>query len=637
MSENESTVRDGMLVCFDTPITMPDGVVLRADVYRPDTDARVPVIMTMGPYGKARRFQDEPYAARWQTLIAEHPEITRLSDCVYMTFETVDPQLWTAAGYAVVRVDSRGAGTSQGHLEVLSEQETLDYYQAVEWAGTREWSTGKVGLCGISYYAINQWRVAALAPPHLGAICPWEGALDHYRDMTRHGGILSNVFYELWYPLQVLSNQHDLGDNGPTNPWTGEPATGKQTLTQQQLAARRTDPLPAAREHVLDDDWYRARTPEPDKITVPVLSAANWFGQGLHGRGNFEGFTGAGSRDKWLEVHPGRHEEWFYLPDSVAMQQRFFNHFLKGEDNGWPDTPRVLMHLPHPDGSHRSRTSDVWPPRGVEWTRLHLHPDRLLSREPPTAAGTIGFDASGQGITVTTGSLDHDVDLVGPLTARLQVSTTAADADLFLTLRVFAPDGTEVTVIGSVAAAQVLSNGWLRLSHRKTDPARSVPYRPWHTHDERLPVRPGQIYPVDVEIWPTGMHLPAGYRLALTIGGSDFTRPEQPGSPVTLFFHTDETDRPTKTFAGVTTLHVGPGQDNFLLTPLLAAQQQEPSQSASEPGASPRSDVSDKPRPPNKRESDTLGEYLPGDCTGDHRPQARGAFADQAMSTPLGS
>ena len=457
------------------------------------------------------------------------------------------------------------AGPSRGPLR----QETLDYYEAIEWAGTRRWSAGKVGLCGISYYAINQWRVAALAPPHLAAICPWEGALDHYRDMTRHGGILSNVFYELaWYPLQVLSNQHGLGDNGPTNPWTGEPATGKGTLTQQELAARRTDPLPTAREHVLDDDWYRARTPNPDEITVPVLSAANWFGQGLHGRGNFEGFTRGASHDKWLEVHPGRHEEWFYLPRSVALQQRFFNHFLKGEDNGLLDAPRILMHIPHPDGSYHTRTSDAWPPREVEWTRLHLHADQLiLSREPPTAASTIGFDASGQGITVTTAPLDHDVDLVGPLTTRLQVSTTAVDADLFLTLRAFAPDGTEVTVIGSVASAQVLSNGWLRLSHRKTA-ARSLPYRPWHTHDERLPVQSGQVYPVDVEIWPTGMHLPAGYRIALTLSGSDFTRPEQPGSPVTLFFHTDETDRPAHTFAGVTTLHVGPGRDNFMLTPL---------------------------------------------------------------------
>ncbi|NEW56095.1 CocE/NonD family hydrolase, partial [Nocardia cyriacigeorgica] len=221
-----------MRIGFDLEVPMADGVSLRADVYLPVDHDPVPVIMTMGPYGKGRRFQDEPYAYRWNQLIEEHPEILEHSPCDYMTYETVDPQLWTAAGYAVVRVDSRGSGASPGHLEILSDQETRDYYEAIEWAGVQPWSTGKVGLCGISYYAINQWRVAALQPPHLAAICPWEGALDNYRDMTRHGGILSNVFYELWYPLQVLSNQHGLGDNGPLNPWTGAPATGTPTLTE---------------------------------------------------------------------------------------------------------------------------------------------------------------------------------------------------------------------------------------------------------------------------------------------------------------------------------------------------------------------------------------------------------------------
>jgi putative CocE/NonD family hydrolase len=90
----------------------------------------------------------------------------------------------------VVRVDSRGAGRSPGLLDLLSAREIRDYYLAIEWAGTRSWSSGRVGLCGISYYAMNQWLVAATRPPHLAAILPWEGASDHYRDMSHHGGIL---------------------------------------------------------------------------------------------------------------------------------------------------------------------------------------------------------------------------------------------------------------------------------------------------------------------------------------------------------------------------------------------------------------------------------------------------------------
>jgi uncharacterized protein len=564
-------VRDGMRIWWDAPITMSDGTVLRADAFLPLSEEPVPVIMTMGPYGKGRRIQDEPYAYRWQQLITQHPEVTEGSDCSYLTYETVDPQRWTAAGYAVVRVDERGTGASQGHLQIFSEQEPRDFYEAIEWAGTRPWCTGKVGLCGISYYAITQWNVAALQPPHLAAMCPWEGALDHYRDMTRHGGILSNLFFESWYPLQVLSNQHGLGSNGPINPWTGGPATGEQTLSESELATRRTDPLPGLRAHPLDDGWHQARTPDLSKITVPVLSAANWFGQGLHNRGNFEGFRGVASLDKWLEVHPGRHEEWFYLPHRVELQQRFFDHFLKGMDNGFQDSARVQLNIPHPDGSYTTRTADTWPLPDTAWQELHLHPtDHTLRTTTPTTQDTVSFDGLGEPVTFITEALDHDTIVAGPLAARLQVSTTATDADLFLTVRVFAPEGKEVTFDGASAPAQPLSNGWLRLSHRKLDPARSLPWLPLHPHDEQLPVDPGEIYPVQVEIWPTGTRLPAGYRLGLTIGGTDFARPGDYLGQSSLFLHNDTTDRPPSRFSGTTTLHFGPAHDNVLLTPYLA-------------------------------------------------------------------
>jgi predicted acyl esterase len=208
------------------------------------------------------------------------------------------------------------------------------------------------------------------------------------------------VFYELWYPAQVLSNQYGLGDNGPRNPWTGHPATGSEAFTADELAARRTDPLPELRNHVLDDTWHRARTPDPAMITVPILSAANWFRQGLHGRGNFEGFLRVSSAQRWLHVHPGRHEEWFYLPESVALQQQFFDHCLKGRDNGWPEAPRVVTHVPRPDGGHQTRTSGSWQPHDTAWTELHLHPDEdALTPIPPTENDTVTFTADGEGIT----------------------------------------------------------------------------------------------------------------------------------------------------------------------------------------------------------------------------------------------
>ena len=144
----------------------------------------------------------EHYKAMWDWLIGQHPDLLPGSSRSYLTWETVDPEIWVPWGYTAVRVDSRGAGRSPGYLDIFSPREALDYYDAIEWAGVQPWSNGKVGLNGISYYAINQWHVAALQPPHLTAMVPWEGAADMYRDWYRHGGILSNKFMEVWFPRQ---------------------------------------------------------------------------------------------------------------------------------------------------------------------------------------------------------------------------------------------------------------------------------------------------------------------------------------------------------------------------------------------------------------------------------------------------
>src|SRR5690242_7521597 len=167
MAETLKTeIRDGMRIDWDVPIAMDDGIVLRADVYRPPAEGRHPVIMTYGPYGKWLHFEDL-YTDQWRRMCAKHPDVPSGSSNAYQCWEVVDPEKWVPDGYAVVRVDSRGAGRSPGYLEVWSPREAKDLYECVEWAGTRDWSNGKVGISGISYYAMNQWHVAPLRPPHL--------------------------------------------------------------------------------------------------------------------------------------------------------------------------------------------------------------------------------------------------------------------------------------------------------------------------------------------------------------------------------------------------------------------------------------------------------------------------------------
>ena len=182
MDQMKSDVRDGMRIDWDVPVKMEDGLVLRADVYRPIDDGKYPVIMTYGPYGKYLHFEDL-YETCWTRMVEQHPDVPAGSTNKYQNWEVVDPEKWVPDGYAVVRVDSRGAGRSPGHMDIWSAREAKDFYHSIEWAAEQPWSSGKVGLNGISYYGMNQWQVSSLQPPHLTAICIWEGAADYYRDM----------------------------------------------------------------------------------------------------------------------------------------------------------------------------------------------------------------------------------------------------------------------------------------------------------------------------------------------------------------------------------------------------------------------------------------------------------------------
>src|SRR5437870_8412874 len=159
MGAPRSELRDGMRIDWDAPIAMDDGLVLRADVFRPEGPGRYPVILSYGPYAKGLAFQ-EGYADQWRIMTEGHPDVARGSSNVHQNWEVVDPEKWVADGYACVRVDSRGAGRSPGLLDPFSRRETQDLYECIEWAAARPWSTGKVGLNGISYYAMNQWHVA---------------------------------------------------------------------------------------------------------------------------------------------------------------------------------------------------------------------------------------------------------------------------------------------------------------------------------------------------------------------------------------------------------------------------------------------------------------------------------------------
>lgn len=556
----------------DTAIPMRDGALLRAIVFRPATPGQYPVLMTLGPYGKDVHLSEFMPEA-WTALGERHAEILAASSCKYLVFETPDPEVWVRHGYVIVKVDSRGAGKSPGRLDPNSPAEFRDFYDAIEWAGVQPWSNGKVGLLGISYYAAGQWMIAAMRPPHLAAILPWQGASDFYRDRVRQGGIFGSGFIRRWWPRSVLRNQH----GNPECPFkdidTGERTTAPASLTPQQLAANRVDYPGEVLAHPLDDDWYRARSPNFADITLPALVVANYGGLGLHLRGTIEGYQRIASQDKWLKVQSGSYFLTFLSPDSVALQRRFFDRYLKGIDNGWEKEARVEVAIrTAEDGIARNIVDTRWPLSAIRWQSLYLDAaSRSLGNAVPAEAASLSYEATGQGVVFRTPPLERDLELAGPAVARLWVSSGSSDMDLFATLRAYAPDGREAVFITAIEPRAPLSQGWLRVSQRKLDPARSTEWRPFHAHDESQPLQPGGVYEVQLEIWPMSIALPRGSVIELVLAGRDFERPDATGpyKGSGFFLHDDPLDRPAERFGGSHTIHTGDARPSSLLLPFL--------------------------------------------------------------------
>ncbi len=253
-----------MRIEWDVPIAMDDGVVLRADMFRP-VDGRSlsgdPELRRPTARASRSRTDSRPPGTRWSR---DFPETARNSTNKYAVFEVVDPEKWVPDGYVIVRVDCRGAGRSPGFIDPKSIRETRDLYECIEWAAHQPWCTGKVGLNGISYYATNQWYVASMQPPHLAAICVWEGAGDYYRENTHHGGILCNFFVSM-YPWAVYRLQHGTGERSMKSPVTGEQAGGPDTLSRRASWSRTAS-------------TSRSRS-SPTRSTTPITATARRNGR----------------------------------------------------------------------------------------------------------------------------------------------------------------------------------------------------------------------------------------------------------------------------------------------------------------------------------------------------------------------
>jgi predicted acyl esterase len=379
-------------------------------------------------------------------------------------------------------------------------------------------------------------------------------------------------------PYQVQTVQHGRGEGSPVNPTTGRSVTGPDALGADELAEKLIRIGDVLTAHPLCDEYYQQRTANLDKVTVPLLSASNWGGMGLHSRGNFEGFTRSASEQKWLEVHGLEHWTEFYTDYGLDVQHRFFDHFLKGTDNRWDRTPRVQLNVRTVDGFVRRNEHD-WPLARTRWTRFYLDLDGgALTETAPADAAAASFAARGGTLMFRTGPLAEQTEITGPAAMKVFARSSTEDADLFVTLHLFDPDGTEVLFVTAFEPQAPLSQGWLRMSHRATDPTLSRPYRPWHPHEELVLLVPGETYEADVEIWPTSIIAPAGYRIGLSVRGTDYEHGlpgkhhvaygrELRGSGPYWHEHPGERDAPV--YDGTTTLVSTDGRLPYVLLPVI--------------------------------------------------------------------
>src|SRR5215472_6457948 len=218
-------------VLRDLPVVMRDGTTLRVNVVLPADAGRFPVLMSAHPYGKDNLPQrrGRGYRVSFLYRMLRQTALVRFSSLT--GWEAPDPAWWAAQGYAVVNCDLRGAGTSEGSASLLSDQEGEDVYDLIEWAAGQPWSTGAVGMIGVSYLAISQWKAAALQPPSLKAICPWEGLTDAYRDLCCTGAARSAAGKAS--PAPTGSSTPTAPASGPrfTPPRPARPSSGSSTAT----------------------------------------------------------------------------------------------------------------------------------------------------------------------------------------------------------------------------------------------------------------------------------------------------------------------------------------------------------------------------------------------------------------------
>jgi uncharacterized protein len=487
----------------DVAVQLRDGVTIHVDVFRPAGAEQVPAIVAFSPYGKGQGTSASVMGV-FGMVGLDNAIVSGLEK-----FEGPDPAYWCARGYAICNPDIRGVVDSDGDSVLWDRQEGRDCYDLIEWLAEQPWCSGKVGMSGTSYLAVSQWFTAAEQPPHLAAINPWEGVSDVYRDLVMRGGMPDTGF------AQQLQNGSFFGKNS------------------------KEDVISEAERYPLMNTLWENKIPDFDKVEVPAYVVAS-YSNTLHTAGTFRAWRRIASKQKWLRIHNS--QEWpdYYDETNVKDLRRFFDRYLKDDDNDWDKTPRVRYSLLDLEGGDKVNVAaDEFPPNGVTATRYYLDGrSRTLTAEAPTDAIAVDYDVDATPNAVSfIVKFDQETVMVGYPKAHLWVEARGADdMDLFVLVQKLDAYGTplqQFTVPNQNArvhdltdhGASILrykgSDGRLRVSARRLDEALSTDDVPAHTFDQIEKLSADEIVDVEIELLPIGLAFYPGEQLRFVVSAGN--------------------------------------------------------------------------------------------------------------------
>ncbi len=479
--KQQTFVAEGdILVEQDVPVTMRDGAKIYVDIFRPaNTTEKVPAIIAWGFYGKG----DSDEASDWAAMGVPTGALSK-----FMKFEAADPGYWVRKGYAVINVDSRGAGNSDGNVILFGKQDGEDGYDTIEWLASRHWCNGKVGMYGNSALAMCQWWIAAEQPPHLACIAPWEGTSDLYREFILEGGI----------PWPAFSNMA----------WNGI-RTHHLIEDMQNMCYK----------YPLMNPYWEDKIPDFKKIEVPAYVSGGFCH--FHLRGSVNGWRKMKSKKKWLRLH--REFEWTdgINRENLADLTLFFERYLKGVYNGWETTPKVRLQVmdAYDHDYQTNRPEDAFPLKRTQYKKLYLNAeDCSLNWDPVANESCVSYDSE-KGVVNFDIKFEEETEISGFMSLHLNVAAESYnDMDMFFNIEKLDENG-EMLPVSVVGEPHPGAWGRIRVSHRELDPELSTKFQPVMAHRRELKLEPGEIVPIDVEIAPHSRIWHKGQTLRIEVAG----------------------------------------------------------------------------------------------------------------------